>query len=121
MSKKIMIVDDEETISELLQVFLENQGFQAVVASDAEKALAMMASENPDVVMLDILMPGINGVECLKKIKKIKPDAIVIMMSGLQDEEIAKEAITYGAYDYITKPFDLDYFKQNLLKRLFSM
>lgn len=116
--KKIMVVDDEETISELLQAFLEGQGFEVVVAGDAEAALAKINREKPDIVMLDILMPGLNGIQCLQKIKEIKPETIVIIMSGLQDEEIAKEAITYGAYDYITKPFDLDYFKNNLLKRL---
>jgi DNA-binding NtrC family response regulator len=119
--KKIMVVDDEETISELLQVFLENQGFQVVVAGSAERALEMLKTEKPEVVMLDILMPGLNGIQCLERIKKLSPETIVIIMSGLQDEEIAKEAITLGAYDYITKPFDLDYFKQNLLKRLFSL
>lgn len=117
--KKILIVDDEVDISEMVKAYLEHSGYTAIVANSALDALSIVELEKPKVVLLDVVMRDMDGLECLKKIKLSSPDTVVIMISGLQDEEIAKDAIRFGAYDYITKPFDFDYLRQNVLGRLF--
>ena len=116
--RKILVIDDEPEVCELLVDFLSMQGYHAIKASRAVEGLALAENEKPDLVLLDIMMPEIDGLECLRGIRKSSPDSIVIMVSGLKDEKIAKEAIRYGAYDYVSKPFDLSYVK-NLVARIF--
>ncbi len=118
--KKILVVDDEPEVGELLADFLGLQGYQAITAVRALDGLEKVKSEKPDLVLLDIMMPEIDGLECLRRIRKMSPETIVIIISGIKDEKIAKDAIRQGAYDYIAKPFDLDYLKDNVLGRLFS-
>lgn len=117
--KKILVVDDEPDISDMLKTYLGGAGYTAITASTAAEALDIIELEKPKVVLLDIVMRDMDGLECLKKIKKSAPDTIVIMVSGLQDEEIAKDAIRFGAYEYMTKPFDFNYLRESVLKRLF--
>jgi DNA-binding response OmpR family regulator len=116
---KILVVDDEKDVGELVQSFLEGHGYQVVTASSAQRAFELVNLEKPDLVFLDVVMPGMDGIQCLKEIRKINPDTIVIMVSGLHDENVAKEAIRYGAYDYLTKPFDLQFILDDLLPRIF--
>jgi DNA-binding NtrC family response regulator len=116
---KILVVDDEVDVGELVQSFLEGHGYQVITAASAARAFELVNLEKPDLVFLDVVMPGIDGIQCLKEIKKLQPEAIVIMVSGLHDENVAKEAIRYGAYDYLTKPFDLQYILNDLLPRIF--
>ena len=118
--KKIVVIDDEPEVCDLLKDFLELNGYQASVANRAADGLKIIEKESPDLVLLDIVMPQIDGLECLARIKKIKPDVIVVIISGLQDEKIAKEAIRRGAYDYIAKPFDFTYLRNNVLSRIFA-
>ena len=113
------MIDDEPEVCELLADFLNMQGYHALKASRAVEGLALAEQEKPDLVFLDIMMPEIDGLECLREIRKSSPESIVIMVSGLKDEKIAKEAIRLGAYDYVGKPFDLDYLRNNLLARIF--
>lgn len=117
--KKILVVDDEPDISDMLKTYLGGAGYTAITASTAAEALDILELEKPKVVLLDIVMRDMDGLECLKKIKKAAPETIVIMVSGLQDEEIAKDAIRFGAYEYLTKPFDFDYLRESVLKRIF--
>ncbi len=116
---KILVVDDEVDVGELVQNFLESYGYQVVTANSAKRAFELVELEKPDLVFLDVVMPGMDGLQCLKEIRKLQPNAIVIMVSGLRDENVAKEAIRYGAYDYLTKPFDLQYIQNDLLPRIF--
>ena len=118
--KKILIIDDEMDMGEVVRDYLKDQGYEAFMTLDAVQGLEIVDKEKPDVVLLDILMPQISGMECLQQILQKNPKTIVLMVSGMQDEQIAKEAIRYGAYDYITKPFDLDYLQNSLLKRIFG-
>ena len=117
--RKILVIDDEPEVCELLADFLRMQGYQAMYASRSVEGLALAEKEKPDLVLLDIMMPEMDGLECLQRIRKSSPESIVIMVSGLKDEKVAKEAIRLGAYDYIGKPFDLSYLKDNLLARIF--
>jgi len=103
---KVLAVDDEETVRVLLQRILQNAGYDAFTAADGTEALSVIAGGDIDVVLLDINMPGLSGVDVLGKINTDWPDVCVIMVTAVVDVQTAVEAMKLGAYDYITKPFD---------------
>jgi len=119
MKRKILVIDDEIDLGEVIKDFLDGLGYQTFIALDATQGLDIVVKEKPELVLLDILLPNISGLECLEQIKAKSPETIVIIVSGMQDEQLAKDAIRQGAYDYITKPFDLDYLQNKLLARIF--
>lgn len=106
--KSVMIVDDEQDICESLAGILEDEGFHSICAADGETALTMQQQERPDLVLLDIWLPTIDGLEVLKRIKQHDPDQLVIMMSGHGTIETAVQATKLGAHDFIEKPLSLD-------------
>ncbi|MDH3975253.1 MAG: sigma-54 dependent transcriptional regulator [Deltaproteobacteria bacterium] len=108
MNCNILIVDDEESIRSTLSGVLKDEGFDVILAEDGEKGFDMAKEEGPDLVLLDIWMPGIDGMETLKKIKSELPHLQVIMMSGHGTIETAVQATKLGAYDFIEKPLSLD-------------
>jgi len=107
-AKKIMVVDDEESIRQSLSDVLRDEGFDVILAGDGHKALKMLDSNRPDLVILDIWMPVMDGTEVLKEIKARQPDLQVIMISGHGNIEAAVKTIKLGAYDYIEKPLSLE-------------
>ncbi|MBN1687883.1 MAG: response regulator [Candidatus Omnitrophica bacterium] len=117
--RKLLVIDDEPEIGEIVKDFLDEQGYITLLATDAKQGLALLEKEHPDIILLDILLPEIDGLECLEKIRQIDEKVIVVVASGLQDEQVAKKAIQKGAYDYILKPFDLSYLQNNILGRVF--
>lgn len=108
MRHHVMIVDDEEPIRRTLGGILEDEGFRVTVAKDGQEALFKINEETPHVVLLDIWMPGMDGLEVLKKIKKIAPHLPVIMISGHGTIETAVKATKLGAQDFVEKPLSLD-------------
>ena len=112
---RILIVDDEPSVREILFTFLGQQGFEPAVAEDGQKALDMIPSFNPHIVLLDVAMPGINGLKTLEKIRAAAPDCCVIMMSGQESHQSALQAMDEGALEFIQKPFDFDYLERMLL------
>lgn len=108
MKPVILVVDDEEGIRETLSEILEDEGYQVFTASTGEEAIKVFRMESPDLVFLDIWLPGIDGIETLKEIKNIRRDVPVIMISGHGTIEIAIKAIQMGACDFIEKPLSLD-------------
>ncbi len=109
MSRKIrvLMVDDEERFRTITARILERKGYDTIMADSGEHALEML-SENPDVVILDVKMGGMDGHETLKKIKETHPDLPVIMLTGHGALPSAQESLKSGAYDYLTKPCDVD-------------
>jgi len=105
---KIMVVDDEKNIRDSLGGVLTDDGYSVVTSPSAEDALGALPRERPDVVLLDIWMPGMDGIKALQKIKTMCPDVQVIMISGHASIETAVEATKLGAYDFIEKPVSLD-------------
>lgn len=107
---KILLVEDERSIRNVLRNILEDegQGHQVIEAEDGRQALAAVSKEEPDLVLCDIKMPGMDGIEVLEKIRESAPDCPVIMISGHGDLETAVESMRKGAYDYIAKPPDLN-------------
>jgi two-component system, NtrC family, response regulator AtoC len=110
--KRILIVDDEPNIRRILQVAFEKAGFMALVAEDADHAMAVLRSEQPDVVLTDVTMPGRSGYDLLREIKMEKPQTPVVIMTAFGTIPQAVSAIRHGAYEYVTKPFDLDSLKK---------
>ncbi len=103
----ILMVDDEQRFRDTTKKILSKKGFGTILAQSGEEALLML-NQNPDVVILDIRMPGMDGHEALKAIKKMKPDLPVIMLTGHGDKPSAKEALVEGAFDYLSKPCDIN-------------
>lgn len=104
----VLIVDDEASIRQSLEVIFRDEGFNPVVVGDGLSALNVLAHTRPALILLDIWMPGIDGIETLKKIKEIYPDLGVIMMSGHATIATAIKATRMGASDFVEKPLDLD-------------
>lgn len=107
-NSKILVVDDEHLIRWSLEQNLKKQGYEVMTASNGEEALKLAQSEQPDLILLDIQMPGINGLEVLEKVKETDEDIVVIMLTAQGGLETAVNAMRMGAYDYINKPFNLD-------------
>ncbi len=100
----ILVVDDEKSIRVMISAFLQGQGYMVEVAQDADEARKMLSTCEWDVVLTDIILPGVSGVELLKTIRELAPDVQVIMMTGAPTVESAAEAVRAGACDYLTKP-----------------
>lgn len=108
MAYSVLVVDDEELTLRTISRGLRQEGFEVLTAASGEDALKMFHDEKPDLTLLDIVLPGIDGVEALRQIKQETPAAIVIMMSAYHLVDRAVEAMKLGAYDYLVKPFHLD-------------
>jgi DNA-binding response OmpR family regulator len=103
---KVLVIDDDTNICELLRLYLEKEGFSVISANDGEAALAAFKSEEPDMVLLDIMLPGADGFEVLKHLRE-KSDAPVIFLTARDAEEDKLEGFELGADDYISKPFSV--------------
>jgi len=104
---KVLVVDDELAICELLDEFLSEHGYDVSTAISGEEALAVFEKESPQMVLLDIKMPGIDGMDVLRKIKEINSKAGVIMISAFGDNATVQEVLQKGAYCYMEKPIEL--------------
>jgi len=103
--QRVLVVDDEEKILEALEAYLENSGYQVFKAANGEKALQLFARVNPDLVILDVMLPDLSGEEICKQIRKHGSRAPVIMLTARVDEDFKVQCLDYGADDYVTKPF----------------
>lgn len=108
--KKILVVDDEEDMQKLLKIRLEQENFVVITASDGEKGVKTAELEKPDLVLLDIMMPNMDGYTCLKEIRKIQKikDTPVLMLSGKEEEKVRDLFAFQKISGYMEKPFELD-------------
>jgi len=104
----ILVVDDDAGMCETLCDIIEEEGYRAVSALSGEKAIGRVQEEPFDVVLMDVKMPGMDGVEAFKQIKRIRPEAAVIMMTGYTVPELIQEALQEGAYGVVYKPLDVE-------------
>ena len=113
----LLIVDDDPQVQQLLKLFFESKGMRVIATGSGEEALQAVA-HNPVLVMLDVNMPGMDGVLTLKKLKEATPALPVVMMSGGGEKEMAQAALKLGAYDYVSKPFNLEYLETVVLTKV---
>jgi len=106
--KRILVADDEESIRWVLSKALSKQGYQVDLATNGQQALEMGRQKNYDLAVLDIKMPGLSGLDLLTRFQEERPETLVVIMTAESSMKNAVEAMKRGAYDYITKPFDLD-------------
>ncbi len=105
--KRILVVDNEQTVRDLLQKALEHAGYDVITASDGREALDKVSQFDVSLVLLDIVMPGLDGFEVLEQMRQYE-DIPVIMLSGIGGETTKIDTLTLGADDYITKPFSVE-------------
>src|SRR5215510_11153817 len=105
MSERVLIVDDDESLRESLELVLAAEGFEVLGAADASGALERVEASAFDVILCDVRMPGMDGMELLPQLARRMPGSTVIMMSAYGSDDLAIEAMSRGAYDYLTKPF----------------
>ena len=118
--EKILIIDDDEAIRETLYLFFTNQNYKVQLASDGYAGLELIEKTSPDLVVTDLMMNGMNGIEVLKKAKELDPNAQVLLVTAFDDIKSTINAIQAGAYDYVEKPIDLEKFSVTVKRALQS-
>lgn len=106
--KKLLVLDDEVGICEFLKAFFSGKKYEVFTATTGEEALEIVKKEQPQVMLLDMKLPDIQGLEVLRRAKKIDEEIVVVGMTGYKDSELAKDAKELGVEDYIYKPLNLD-------------
>lgn len=115
---KLLVVDDEVEIGDFLKAFFEEREFTVRAVQNGAAALAELENELPHVVLLDIHMPGMDGLRVLKEIKQRYPAVKVIMVTAVETHEKIEEALRLGADNYITKPLSLEYLEKDVQEKL---
>ena len=111
---RILIVDDDAEFCAMVEESLNRLGYSTRSVADGARAFWALMQEMPDVVLLDIAMPGLSSVEVMRALRVVSRDVAIIMVSGATDVELAQRALAYGAFDYITKPVDMDYLRMSV-------
>ena len=117
-SKRILVVDDEENIRQILTEYLSEFGYEVTCAVNGKEALQVYHKDRFDIILSDLVMRPMDGMELLDEIKKLDPNAIFIMITGYPSVDSAMTAIQKGARDYITKPFNIDEIKMKIERAL---
>lgn len=115
---KMLIVDDELEICDFLKEFFSDRDFDVSTASSGEEALGKIALENPSILLLDVTMPGIDGLEVLREVKERYPYMKVIMVTAVETPDKMEEALRLGADNYITKPLSLEYLEKDVREKI---
>jgi two-component system response regulator PilR (NtrC family) len=118
MKQRILVVDDEESIREFLEIMLRKEGYDITTAEDGERAIDILKKKSFDMVISDMQMPKVTGLELLKFVKDQSPDMVFMMITAFATAETAVDAMKMGAYDYITKPFKIDEVRLNIANAL---
>ncbi len=111
MTGKILVVDDEQSMCEFMEIMLKKEGYTVATSVSSREAIQMAAAENYDLIIADLMMPEMSGLELLKKVKKARPGQDFLVMTAFASVDTAIEAMKEGALDYITKPFKVDEIK----------
>src|SRR5579864_4307423 len=115
---RILVVDDERSMRELLAIVLRREGYEVLLAENGRKAVDLLEREPFDLLISDINMPDLNGVEVLRAAKRIDPDILGIMVTAFASTDSAVEAMRLGACDYLSKPFDVDLLKMKVREKI---
>jgi two-component system response regulator PilR (NtrC family) len=117
---RILVVDDEESIREFLDIMLRKEGYEVTCVEDGQKAIDTLKKKSFDLLISDLQMPNVTGIELLKHCRETYPDLLFMMITAFGTAESAVEAMKMGAYDYITKPFKIDEVRINIANALRS-
>ncbi len=109
---RILVIDDDPEVVDILVTTLRDEGYGVLGALTSDEGLKLVILSRPDLVLLDIMLPGMNGIEVLKRIRSINPTIKVVMVTGNTDPVLAREALELGALAYVDKPFDFAYLKR---------
>ncbi|MEK2645018.1 sigma-54-dependent transcriptional regulator [Bdellovibrio sp. BCCA] len=120
MKSRILVVDDEESIREFLEIMLKKEGYEVTLAEDGQKAKDLLTKKTFDMIISDLQMPHVTGIELLKHVKESYPDTVFMLITAFGTTETAVEAMKMGAYDYLTKPFKIDEVRLNIHNALRS-
>ncbi|KYG64945.1 Fis family transcriptional regulator [Bdellovibrio bacteriovorus] len=120
MKSRILVVDDEESIREFLEIMLKKEGYEVTLAEDGQKAKDLLTKKTFDMIISDLQMPHVTGIELLKHVKESYPDTVFMLITAFGTTETAVEAMKMGAYDYLTKPFKIDEVRMNIQNALRS-
>lgn len=118
---KILTVDDQMGIDSFFYEFFTARNYEVFNAMSGKAALEIVKKEKPRIILLDIDMRGMDGIETLQKIREIDKDAVVIMVTGVKDDDVIKKAMELGADDYITKPLSLEYLDKVVLLKFMNL
>ena len=118
--KAILIVDDDPKHLELLGVKLSEEDYRLIINQSGKEALKTIKAKKPALVLLDLIMPEMDGLETLKRIKELDPHIPVVMVTAVWDNDEARKCLEAGAFEYITKPIDFEHLKETILLRLFA-
>jgi len=118
MIMKIMVIDDEPAVCNTLKKFLTKKGYEVITVLSGQEAIEKVKEERPKIILLDIRMPRMDGVETLKRIREIDKEAGIVMVTAVKEDEIGRKCLELGAYDYITKPIGLEYLETVLMVKI---
>jgi two-component system, response regulator, stage 0 sporulation protein F len=118
VANKVLVVDDQFGIRVLLQEVLQREGFEVFQAPNGQTALEIVQKHQPDLILLDMKIPGMDGLEILRNIRKLELDTKVIMMTAYGELDLIQEAMEMGALAHFTKPFDIDELRQAVKAQL---
>lgn len=118
MKSRILVVDDEESIREFLEIMLKKEGYEVTTAEDGAKAKDILTKKSFDMVISDMQMPNVTGIELLRHVRESYPDLVFMIITAFGTTETAVEAMKLGAYDYLTKPFKIDEVRLNIANAL---
>jgi DNA-binding NtrC family response regulator len=113
---KVLVVDDELLLRDILYESLTKYGYEVISAADADKALEMCEKHNPDVALVDIKLPNIDGIELTRRLKVLNPDLQIIIITGYPSLDTVVDATKHGAVEYVIKPFRLDEMHKTIQK-----
>ncbi len=118
IKQRILVVDDDHQIGELLYEFLDSKGFDVLYADNGTQGVDLLKRARPHIVLLDVKMKDVNGLEVLRRMVEIDPKVVVIMITALHENEVGRQALELGAVDFITKPIDLGYLAVSIEAKL---
>jgi DNA-binding response OmpR family regulator len=118
---KILTVDDQMGIDSFFYEFFTARNYEVFNAMSGKEAIKVVKKEKPRIILLDINMRGMDGIETLQKIREFDKDSVIIMVTGVKDEDVIKKAMDLGANDYITKPLSLEYLDKVVLLKFMNL
>lgn len=118
MDARILVVDDDPQVRETVAEFLRHRGYVVITASNGVQAVTAVQEQRPSLVLLDLMMPAMDGLDAVRGIRQVDPEVGIVMLTGVHDESKAREAMRLSAYDYVTKPIDFAYLELAILTGL---